>query len=34
MEYISGISLNTYLKNQVNSKIQEKDAKKIFLSLV
>ncbi len=34
MEYISGISLASYLKSQQGGKIPEKDAKKLFRSLV
>ena len=34
MEYISGISLASFLKAQPGGRIAEKDAKKIFRSLV
>lgn len=34
MEYISGIPLSTYLKGQPNSKIAERDARRIFQPLV
>lgn len=30
MEYLSGTSLGSYLKNQSNGKIPEKNCKKIF----
>lgn len=34
MEYLSGLSLGTYLKAQPNGKIGDKNCKKIFKKLV